>query len=33
MLKLDVAQHEPTHGRAATNDEFMKMFAKTDKAN
>jgi L-ascorbate metabolism protein UlaG (beta-lactamase superfamily) len=27
--KLDVAQHVPTHGRVATNDEFMKMFAKT----
>jgi hypothetical protein len=33
VLKLDVAQHVPTHGRVATNDEFMKMFAKTDKAN
>jgi hypothetical protein len=27
------AQHVPTHGRIATNDEFMKMFAKADKAN
>jgi hypothetical protein len=33
MLKLDVSQHVPTHGRVATNDEFMKMFAKVDKAN
>jgi hypothetical protein len=33
MLKLDVSQHVPTHGRVATNDEFMKMFAKADKAN
>jgi hypothetical protein len=32
-LKLDVSQHVPTHGRVATNDEFMKMFAKVDKAN
>jgi glyoxylase-like metal-dependent hydrolase (beta-lactamase superfamily II) len=29
-LKLDVAQHVPAHGRVGTNDEFMKMFAKTD---
>jgi hypothetical protein len=28
MLKLDVAQHVPTHGRVANNDEFMKVFAK-----
>ena len=27
-LKLDVAQHVPTHGRVGTNDEFMKIFAK-----
>jgi hypothetical protein len=27
-LKLDVAQHVPTHGRVGANDEFMKMFAK-----
>ena len=33
MLKLDVPQHVPTHGRVGTNDEFMKMFAKADKAN
>ncbi len=32
-LKLDVEQHVPLHGRVATNDEFMKMFAKADKAN
>ena len=32
-LKLDVAQHVPLHGRVGTNDEFMKMFAKTDKTN
>ena len=32
-LKLDVAQHVPTHGRVGTNDEFAKMFAKTDKTN
>jgi len=32
-LKLDVAQHVPAHGRVGTNDEFMKMFAKTDKTN
>jgi len=32
-LKLDVAQHVPTHGRVGTNDEFTKMFAKTDKTN
>jgi hypothetical protein len=33
VLTLDDAQHVPTHGRVATNDEFMKMFAKSDKAN
>src|SRR5258705_10017848 len=27
-LKLDVAQHVPTHGCVGANDEFMKMFAK-----
>ncbi len=32
-LKLDVAQHVPIHGRVGTNDEFMRMFAKTDKTN
>jgi hypothetical protein len=32
-LKLDVAQHVPTHGRVGTNDEFLKMFAKGDKTN
>ena len=32
-LKLDVAQHVPTHGRVGTNDEFMKMFAKTANTN
>jgi hypothetical protein len=32
-LKLDVAQHVPTHGRAGTNDEFTKLFAKADKTN
>jgi hypothetical protein len=32
-MKLDVAQHVPAHGRVATNDEFAKMFAKTDKTN
>jgi len=32
-LKLDVAQHVPTHGRVGTNDEFTRMFAKTDKTN
>jgi hypothetical protein len=32
-LKLDVAQHVPTHGRVGTNDEFMKMFAKTGNTN
>jgi hypothetical protein len=31
-LKLDVAQHVPTHGRVGTNDEFLKMFA-ADKTN
>jgi len=25
MLKLDVAQHVPIHGRVATNDEFLKL--------
>ena len=24
LLKLDVAQHVPIHGRVATNDEFVK---------
>ena len=32
-MKLDVAQHVPAHGRVATNDEFAKLFAKTDKTN
>jgi hypothetical protein len=32
-LKLDVAQHVPTHGRVGTNDEFLKMFVKGDKTN
>jgi Metallo-beta-lactamase superfamily len=32
-LKLDVAQHVPTHGRVGTNDEFMKMFAKAGNTN
>ena len=32
-LKLDVAQHVPTHGRVGTNDEFMKMFAKPGNTN
>jgi glyoxylase-like metal-dependent hydrolase (beta-lactamase superfamily II) len=32
-LKLDVAQHVPTHGRVGTHDEFMRMFPKTDKTN
>jgi len=25
MLKLDVAQHVPTHGRVGSNDEFLKL--------
>ncbi|MGH9690481.1 MAG: hypothetical protein ACRD4C_05235 [Candidatus Acidiferrales bacterium] len=25
MLKLDVAQHVPIHGRPGTNDEFLKI--------
>jgi hypothetical protein len=25
LLKLDVAQHVPIHGRVATNDEFVKL--------
>jgi hypothetical protein len=25
MLKLDVAQHVPIHGRVATNEEFLKL--------
>jgi metallo-beta-lactamase superfamily protein len=29
MLKLDVAQHVPIHGRVATNDEFLKLVGKT----
>jgi hypothetical protein len=29
-LKIDVAQHVPIHGRVATNDEFMKLFPRTD---
>lgn len=29
MLKLDVAQHVPIHGRVATNDEFVKLVGKT----
>jgi metallo-beta-lactamase superfamily protein len=32
-LKLDVAQHVPTHGRVGTNDEFMKIFGKTGNTN
>jgi len=32
-LKLDVAQHVPIHGRVATNDEFIKLFPATGKAN
>jgi len=32
-LKLDVAQHVPAHGRVGTNEEFTRMFAKTDKTN
>lgn len=32
-LKLDVAQHVPRHGRVGTNDEFMKIFAKTGITN
>jgi hypothetical protein len=32
-LKLDVAQHVPIHGRVGTNDEFLRMFAKTEKTN
>ena len=27
-LKLDVAQHVPTHGRVGTNDEFLRMIGK-----
>jgi len=29
MLKLDVAQHVPIHGRVATNDELVKLVGKT----
>lgn len=29
MLKLDVAQHVPIHGRVTTNDEFVKSLGKT----
>ena len=29
MLKLDVAQHVPIHGRVGTNDEFVKLIGKT----
>jgi hypothetical protein len=32
-LKLDVAQHVPTHGRVGTNEEFMKIFGKTGNTN
>jgi hypothetical protein len=32
-LKLDVAQHVPIHGRVGTNDEFTRIFAKTEKTN
>ena len=32
-LKLDVAQHVPTHGRVGTNDEFMKIFGKAGNTN
>jgi hypothetical protein len=32
-LKLDVAQHVPTHGRAGTGDEFTKMFPKVGNTN
>jgi flavorubredoxin len=32
-LKLDVAQHVPTHGRVGTNEEFMKIFAKAGNTN
>jgi hypothetical protein len=29
MLKLDVSQHVPIHGRVASNDEFVKSVGKT----
>ncbi len=29
LLKLDVAQHVPIHGRVGTNDEFLKIVGKT----
>ncbi len=32
-LKLDVAQHVPSHGRVGTNDEFMRMFDGGAKTN
>jgi metallo-beta-lactamase superfamily protein len=32
-LKLDVAQHVPTHGRVGTNDEFLRIFGKTGNTN
>ena len=32
-LKLDVAQHVPTHGRVGANDEFAKIFAKAGNTN
>jgi hypothetical protein len=31
-LKLDVDQHVPIHGRVGTKDEFLRMFAKAEKA-
>jgi flavorubredoxin len=31
--KLDVAQHVPTHGRVATNDEFVTIFATVGRTN
>jgi glyoxylase-like metal-dependent hydrolase (beta-lactamase superfamily II) len=32
-LKLAPAQHVPIHGRVGTNEEFMRMFTKSDKTN
>jgi hypothetical protein len=32
-LKLDVAEHVPTHGRVGTHEEFLKMFPKGGNTN
>lgn len=33
LLKLDVAQHVPVHGRVGTNEEFVRLFTNTARTN